>query len=62
MGYSNFHGNACIFLGGLKRGLTVRAPHVTFRFSKVGLDLASILRNLGVLESFEVIQKETRVK
>jgi hypothetical protein len=59
--YSNFYSNVCMFLGSLKRGVVQRHPCVTFPISKVGLDLARILHNLGIVGSYQCFQNTKRV-
>jgi hypothetical protein len=59
---SNFFGNACMFFGSLQRGLILRHPHVTFPLSRVGLHMAKLLANIGVIDSYRVVQNHGRVK
>eukprot|EP00877_Chromochloris_zofingiensis_P014850 jgi/Chrzof1/9619/Cz04g09270.t1 len=61
MGYGNFYSNACMLLGSLKRGMIAKTPCVTFPMSKFGLEICKTFRNLGIIDSFEAIQKHNRV-
>jgi ribosomal protein S8 len=59
---NNFFGNACMFFGSLQRGLILRHPHVTFPLSRVGLHMAKLLANIGVIDSYRVVQNHGRIK
>ncbi|GFH27744.1 uncharacterized protein HaLaN_26118 [Haematococcus lacustris] len=48
-----------MFFGSIQTAVTNRLEQQIVRPSKLGLDLAKLLRNLGILRSFEVVQRLT---
>ncbi|KAL6755464.1 hypothetical protein V8C86DRAFT_2677328 [Haematococcus lacustris] len=57
--YPNFFAQSTMFFGSIQTAVTNRLEQQIVRPSKLGLDLAKLLRNLGILRSFEVVQRLT---
>lgn len=55
--YPNFFSNSCTFFGSIDRDIKLGRPHSILRVSKLSLDLAKVMRNLGILGSFHIGQK-----
>ncbi|MEW5316827.1 MAG: hypothetical protein WDW38_008173 [Sanguina aurantia] len=60
--YPNFFNAACMFFGSINRDLVNRVPLCVVPPTKVGLDLALVLRNLGIINDFELFQKRSRLR
>ena len=55
--YPNVFNSTCMFFGSISRDLSRRLPASLVRPTKVGLDLAKMMRNLGIISSFEIFQR-----
>lgn len=59
--YPNFFNNSCMFFGSIDRDLKLGRPCSILRVSKLALDLAKVLRNLGILTSYQIGQRLDRL-
>ncbi|PNW69880.1 hypothetical protein CHLRE_17g696550v5 [Chlamydomonas reinhardtii] len=59
--YPNFFNNSCTFFGSIKRDVVNGVPFCLLRPSRLALDMAKVVRNLGIVDGFEVVQRRSRL-
>ncbi|GLC39924.1 hypothetical protein PLESTB_001821100 [Pleodorina starrii] len=60
--YPNFFNNSCVFFGSLKRDVVNGLPFCLVRPTRLAIDLAKVVRNLGIVDGFELVQRRDRLR
>lgn len=60
--YPNFFNHSCIFFGSLKRDVLNNLPFCLVRPTRLSIDLAKVVRNLGIVDDFEIVQRRDRLR
>ncbi|GFR53255.1 hypothetical protein Agub_g16032 [Astrephomene gubernaculifera] len=59
--YPNFFNNSCTFFGSMKRDIVNGLPFCLLRPSRLAIDLSKVVRNLGIVDGFEVVQRRRKL-
>ncbi|GIL68820.1 hypothetical protein Vafri_22015 [Volvox africanus] len=60
--YPNFFNYSCVFFGSLKRDVLNGLPFCLVRPTRLTIDLAKVVRNLGIVDDFEIVQRRDRLR
>ncbi|GIL90562.1 hypothetical protein Vretimale_17521 [Volvox reticuliferus] len=60
--YPNFFNYSCVFFGSLKRDVLNGLPFCLVRPTHLTIDLAKVVRNLGIVDGFEIVQRRDRLR
>ncbi|EFJ49842.1 hypothetical protein VOLCADRAFT_104092 [Volvox carteri f. nagariensis] len=60
--YPNFFNYSCVFFGSLKRDVLNGLPFCLLRPTRLSIDLSKVVRNLGIVDGFELVQRRDRLR